>query len=119
MSIEKRYHQRHPCHIAAQLIYHGRSFSVTATDLSAHGMSLKVDYLTIPQGNIVELELVLGGGRWLINGLITHVGERRMGIMFRMRQPELLKALQASDSQQNLAPPRPLPARYGGAHSTR
>lgn len=119
MTIERRYHQRHPCDIDAQLIHRGRSFSVTATDLTAHGMSLKTGYLTIPQGNIVELELCLGEHHWNIDALIAHVSEQRIGIMFRMPQPELLQVVQNPVTSQDVRLNNPVFTHYSGPLSTR
>ena len=119
MTIEKRYQQRHPCNIPAHLIYRRRSFSVTATDITAYGIGLKSDYLTIPSGNIIDLELALGDQQWHVSGLIIHIADQHIGIMFRSLQPELLETVQMSTRSPQVMSARPEQIRYSGPHSTR
>jgi hypothetical protein len=104
MSIERRYHKRLHCELEAHLIFRGRCFSINACNLSAHGMGLKTGSLTIPAGNLINLELSIGEDRWDIAALVIYSDSRGTGIMFRIPQPELAHSLE------QLQRFRPLPA---------
>ncbi|MET0103591.1 MAG: PilZ domain-containing protein [Sedimenticola sp.] len=93
MRIERRYHQRLETDLKVQLIHRGRNFTAHASNITSHGIGLKTGYLTIPGGNLVELELRIGKNKWLLEGLVIHADRDNIGIMFRMPQPELEAAV--------------------------
>ncbi|OOZ37324.1 PilZ domain-containing protein [Solemya velesiana gill symbiont] len=89
MSIDRRYHQRIETNLTVQLIYRGRNFSAHACNITSHGLGLKTGYLTIPGGNLVELELRIGDRKQQIQGLVIHADKDNIGIMFRAPHTEL------------------------------
>ncbi|MES9873592.1 MAG: PilZ domain-containing protein [Candidatus Sedimenticola sp. 6PFRAG7] len=93
MSIERRYHQRIKTDIKVQLNYRGRNFSANTSNITSHGLGLKTGFLTIPSGNLVELELRVGNRKWQVEGLVIHADKHNIGLMFRAPQPELEAAV--------------------------
>ncbi|MCG8428896.1 MAG: PilZ domain-containing protein [Chromatiales bacterium] len=89
MSIERRYNKRIEYRHQAQIVYGGRGFPVTIKNLSAEGMFLETHLLTIPTGNLVELEFTLGEQNWSISALVIHANRHGLGVAFKTSQPEL------------------------------
>ncbi len=93
MTIERRYNHRirHPFEV--QIVFRNRRFHVVASGHSSDGMFLMADFLTIPPGNMVDIEFPFNGENRLIPALVIHSNGRGLGVMFRRPQPELVQAI--------------------------
>lgn len=89
MTLERRAHPRTCVDVSAQIIHRGRSISTRVRDLSYEGLLLRTDALTIPTGTLIDISLSLAGHQWQISGQIIWSCNRKMGVMFRIPQPEL------------------------------
>lgn len=78
--------------INIEVIYKGRCFSLSSTDISSHGLLLGGGILTIPAGNSVELDLRIGHRQWQIDGVVIQARKDQLGILFRRPEPELERA---------------------------
>lgn len=63
-----------------------------ACALSADGIELCVQALTLPPGTQVELELNHGGASWQVPAQVSHRANQGLGLSFRDPQPQLLAA---------------------------
>lgn len=91
MSIERRYHQRNPHSLAVQIAWRGRRFFAASRDHSSDGMYLSADHVTIPPGNMVELEFSFDGVEWQLPALVIHNNRGGIGVMFRRPQPQFTR----------------------------
>ena len=73
-------------------------------DLSAAGMFLSVQSLTLPAGTPIELELSCQGRDWLIPAVVVHGDNTGIGVRFREPQPALVQGL---ISPADMPPPGP------------
>lgn len=94
MSDEPGHAARHPVDLPVYIRYRRRPFrSARGHELSARGMSLAVQALTLPVGTPIELELRALGRAWSLPALVTHGDGNGIGVMFRDPQPALCAAL--------------------------
>jgi hypothetical protein len=56
-------------------------------------MSLDVQNLTLPPGTLLELEVDYRGKHLLVPAVVIHHSGSGVGVMFRDRQPELLRSI--------------------------
>jgi len=61
--------------------------------LSAEGIELRVQALTLPLGTQVELELNHAGASWRLPAQVSHRASHGVGLSFQDPQPQLLAAL--------------------------
>ncbi len=97
MSVERRYHQRIERDLGVAIRYRQRTFMARLGNLSMGGIFLQREFLTIPTGTLIELELSLEGRQWQVSGLVVHADSRGIGVMFRVLQPELFMAAKRVD----------------------
>jgi len=94
MSNERRYAARHRVELPVYIRYGRRPFlGAHARDLSAAGMLLSVQSLTLPEGTPIELELSCLGRNWRIPAVVIGGDSTGIGVMFRDPQPELFQGL--------------------------
>ena len=89
MSIEKRHIKRIEYRFDVNIAYRRRSFQGVVRNLSRDGVFIETRLLTIPTGNMIDLEFSLGDDKWQISALIIHTTQSGMGVVFRVPQPEL------------------------------
>ena len=89
MSIERRHQKRIEYRFDVNIAYRRRSFHGVVKNLTRDGVFIETRLLTIPSGNMIELEFSLGDDKWQISGLIVHTTQSGMGVVFRVPQPEL------------------------------
>lgn len=93
MSLEHRYRLRRASDIEVQIQYRNRRFrSARGRNLSDQGMYLEVSNLTLPTGTPVVLEVRDMGRDWRLPAIVVHQNGTGIGVMFRERHPELLRA---------------------------
>lgn len=104
MSVERRCHKRIGREFDVIIRYRQRSFVGRTGNLSMGGIFLQSEFLTIPTGTMIELEVGLKGRDWQLAGLVMHADSQGIGVMFRTLQPELFMAAKRGD------PAAPMPA---------
>ena len=94
MAVEKRYSFRNPVDIPVHIRYRKRRFfCARATNLSAEGMYLEVQSLTLPTGTLVELELQHRGEDLLLPAVVVYRTDGGIGVGFREAQVDLYTEL--------------------------
>ncbi len=119
MTVQKRYQRRLPLNRDIELIYNKRSLSGKAKNLSAEGMGLQVEALSIPKGMLLEVDLHIEGGHWQIPAVVVHSTATRLGVMFLTRQDLLYATLLTSDERETTHLPYWLMAPYSRVNATR
>jgi hypothetical protein len=90
MNLERRYRARHPVDLGLYIRYRKRRLHrARALNLSAGGIYLNVQSVTLPSGTLLELELESQGKDWRIPAVVVHQSGSGVGVMFRYPQPEL------------------------------
>ena len=90
MTVEQRYSNRQPVDFEVEIRYRRRRFpSAHARNISSQGMYVETNYITIPRGTLVDLEIRRWGREWSIPSIVVHGDSRGMGLMFREAQSEL------------------------------
>ncbi|WP_295541345.1 PilZ domain-containing protein [uncultured Thiohalocapsa sp.] len=98
MSEDLRDAARHHLHVPVYIRYGRRPFlGACARDLSAGGMFLSVQSLTLPAGTPIELELSCRGRNWIIPAVVTHGDNTGIGVIFREPQVELYHDLMRAE----------------------
>jgi hypothetical protein len=111
---ERRFSARHPIDLPVYIRYWRRPFlAARAVEMSASGMTLAVQSLTLPIGTPIELEFSALGRAWLVPAVVVHGDNAGIGVMFRERQPELYEALSVTADM----PPPLLPGLTAAADS--
>jgi hypothetical protein len=91
---ERRSGVRRPIDLAVYIRYRKRRFlCAQARNITAGGMFLEIQSLTLPIGTPVELEFREFGRGWLIPGTVTQGNSQGIGVMFRDAQPDLFRQL--------------------------
>lgn len=94
MSLESRRNYRHPVDIPVHIRYRKRRFfCARARKLSAEGMYLEVQSLTLPVGTLVELEFQYGGEDYRLPAVVTDRGDGGVGVLFSDPQIDLYRDL--------------------------
>lgn len=94
MNVERRYHHRQPHELQVHLRYRNRHFSsATGRNISAEGMFLELQNLTLPTGTLIELEFQTPDHNWRLPALVVHHHSGGIGVLFRDPQPQLLGSL--------------------------
>ena len=90
MTVERRYSDRLTVEFDVQIRYRGRRCPIAhARNISQDGMYVRTNHLTLPRGNMLELQLRRWGREWLIPAIVVHDDTRGVGLMFRETQSEL------------------------------
>jgi hypothetical protein len=107
MHHERRYCARHGLELPVYIRYRKRRFlGSQARNISAGGMYLAVQSLTLPIGTPVELEFNLLGKKQLIPGVVIHGSGNGIGVMFREPQVALFQAVVQGASDAGMQPPQ-------------
>ncbi len=98
MSVNRRYSKRHPVNFVLYIHYRDkRIFPAQAKNLSIHGMFIQTNSLTLPKGNLVDLEFSLSDTSWQIPAVVVHSSPAGLGVMFRKPQPALERCSHVAD----------------------
>ena len=98
MSVNRRYSKRHPVNFVLYIIYRDkRIFPARAKNLCIDGMFIQTDSLTLPKGNLVDLEFSLSDNSWQIPAVVVHTSPEGLGVMFRKSQPALERCSHFAD----------------------
>ena len=116
MTVERRYGNRLTVEFDVEIRYRGRRFPIAhARNISQDGMYVRSNHLTLPRGNMLELQLRRWGREWLILAIVVHSDTRGVGLMFRETQSELydyeIGAL--TEPVTRLSTPKAVPSRAG------
>lgn len=116
MTVERRYSDRLTVEFDVEIRYRGRRVPIAhARNISQDGMYVRINHLTLPRGNMLELQLRRWGREWLILAIVVHDDTRGVGLMFRETQSELydyeIGAL--TESVARLSTPEAAPSRAG------
>lgn len=94
MNVDRRFSARHPIDLKVHIRYRKRRLQCAlARNLSAEGMYLDVQSVTLPSGTLVKLELDCDGDELLVPAVVVHRHGTGIGVRFRDPKPELLEAL--------------------------
>lgn len=91
MTIETRHQQRIALAFEIHIIYRGRLFQASASNLSSEGIFLRTGALTLSTGMLIDMEFKLGVRKWHIAGLVVRQRPEGIGIMFRNPQTVLFR----------------------------
>ncbi len=107
MSVNRRYSKRHPVDFVLYIHYRDkRIFPAQAKNLCIDGMFIQTNSLTLPKGNLVDLEFSLADNSWQIPAVVVHTSQGGLGVMFRKPQPALERCSHFADKS-SYRPRRP------------
>ncbi len=98
MSANRRCSKRHPVNFVLYIQDRDkRIFPAQAKNLCIDGMFIQTDSLTLPKGNLVDLEFSLSENSWQIPAVVVHTSPGGLGVMFRKPQPTLERCSHSAD----------------------